>query len=243
MRTVGSGFLGQNLAAIASRHPDAVVFAAGPSSGASTETSDFDREAVRLRETLAHCTTSGERLVYISTASAGLYGRAEPVSRESGPARPESPYGQHKLRMEDIVAKADPAHLTVRLAYPVGRRQPAHQLVPALVANIRSGKVKVLSGARRDLIDAADFVRTVDSLLDARVTGVVNVGSGHPVPVSELVAELEKRLGITATIELVASPADPRICTEKLRQLVPAVADFGFGADYFRQVLDRYVLR
>ncbi|SEG80896.1 dTDP-4-dehydrorhamnose reductase [Actinacidiphila yanglinensis] len=242
MRIIGSGFLARNLAARADRHPGVVVYAAGPSGGSADDAGAFARDAERLCAALAECRTDGSRLVYVSTSSVGLYGRPGPRLVESGPVYPCSAYGRHKLAMEGVVRASGPDHLILRLAYPVGPFQPAHQVVPALTAQVRAGQVTILRGARRDLLDVAHFTAIVDALLIAGVAGeVVNVASGTAVPAERIVDHIAERLGVRPRKRIVETPPESGISVDRLRELVPETAGFGFGPGYFRDVLDRYV--
>ena len=69
---------------------------------------------------------------------------------------------------------------------------------------------------------------------------IVNVASGTAVPVTAIVDRLEHRLGVPARREWEAGGAAHLVSTDKLRLLVPEVADMGFGTDYPMTVIDSY---
>lgn len=243
MRIIGSGFLARNLAGFADRHVGVTLYAAGPSGGAATDADAFARDAERLYGVIAECRADGSRLCYLSTSSVGLYGRPGPYLTEDGPVLPCSAYGRHKLAMEAVVLASGLDHLIPRLAYPAGPHQPAHQVVPALVTQVRTGQVTVWRGARRDLVDVAHVAAILDALLTAGVSGaVVNVASGTAVPVERIVAHIAGRLGVRLSTSVVAVEDEGEIAIDRLRALVPSVADLGFGPEYYRDVLDRYLL-
>jgi hypothetical protein len=82
----------------------------------------------------------------------------------------------------------------------------------------------------------------VAELLDAGVTNqVVNVASGVSTPIELIVDHLEAGLGVSALRRFVDSSSVHSVSVEKLRRLVPAIATMGFGPDYYRYVIDRYV--
>jgi hypothetical protein len=62
------------------------------------------------------------------------------------------------------------------------------------------------------------------------------------VPVERIVGYIAERLGVELTTTVVDVDEESEISVDRLRTLVPAVAGFGFGADYYRAVLDRYLL-
>ncbi|MBQ0825048.1 NAD-dependent epimerase/dehydratase family protein [Streptomyces tagetis] len=242
MEIVGRGFLARNLTPLAAAHPSAVVFAAGVSSAHSTSETGFAREAALLYDVLDRCRARGRKLVYFSTCGGGLYGTGDGPSLESGPVFPTTPYGRHKLAMEGVLRSSGVDALVLRLAYTVGREQRGHQLVPSLLRQIRSGTVRVHRDARRDLVHVDDVVAVVDALLcrDTR-NEVVNVASGFAVPVEDIVAHLESRLGTKAERDYADVTDDHAVSNAKLLRLLPPAARPGFHADYYRSVIDRYL--
>jgi NDP-hexose 4-ketoreductase len=242
MEIVGRGFLAGSLRPLVAAHPDTVVFAAGVSSGHSTSDPEFAREAELLYRVLTRCERDGRQLVYFSTCASGMYGAGSRHSREDRPVFPNSPYGRHKLAMEGVLRASGVDSLVLRLAYTVGRTQRSHQLLPSLVAQIRSGTVRMHRGARRDVVHVRDVVTVIDALLSKGVSReVVNVASGYAVPIEEIIAHLEARLGTVAVKESVDVTDDHSVSNEKLLGLLPAEARPPFGPDYFRTVIDRFL--
>jgi NDP-hexose 4-ketoreductase len=226
---------------IGDRHPRVVAFAAGPSR-TSAVAAQCDREAALLTEVVATCRRTGDVLLYFSTAAAALYPETDTPSREDDPVVPRRPYGRHKHAMEIMIAGSGCRYLILRLSHLVGPDQPRHQLVPALTEQIRAGTVTVHTCARRDLIDIADAVTILDALLRAGITGqVVNVASGHSVPVADVVAGLEARLDCVAVRRWVDGGDTHQISIDKVSRLIPLVGEIGFGPGYYHRILDRYV--
>ncbi len=130
----------------------------------------------------------------------------------------------------------------LRLGRLVGPGQPAHQLLPTLVRQLRSGVVRIHRGATRDLIGAADATTLVDLPLGLRLPAEsVNVASGFDVPVEDIVDHLGRRLGLAARREYQDAGAGRHaVSTEKLRRLVPRAPTLGFGPGYYRRVLDEF---
>ena len=243
MEIVGRGFLAGHLAGIAEHHPDVVALAAGVSAAGDIPPEQYTRESKRLYEVLRHCEKTGRRLVFFSTASAGMYSvpDASP-GREDGPVYPATPYGRHKLSLEAVVKSSDVEYLILRLSHVVGFNQPAHQLLPALVRQLVSGSIQVHRGAQRDLIDVEDVIKIVHTLLvDGRTRDVVNVASGHAPRIEDVVTHMEHLLGTRAEKTYVEASGAQPVSIDKLCRLVPPVYGLGFGPDYYRTVLDKYV--
>ncbi|MGX1273232.1 NAD-dependent epimerase/dehydratase family protein [Streptomyces phaeoluteigriseus] len=239
MDIVGTGFLAKNLRPLAGRHADTVALAAGVSWASGTSDADFARESALVGEVAKRCAADGRRVLFFSTAATGMYGLAEGPGREDVPVTPCTPYGAHKLALEDLLRDTGADHLILRLGHLVGPDQPEHQLLPTLVRQLREGVVRVHRGAARDLIDVGDVITVVDRLLAADLRAeTVNVASGFAVPVEDVVDLLAKGLGLDARREYLDTGGRQHvISTEKLRALVPQVAEMGFGPDYHRRIL------
>lgn len=242
MEIIGRGFLARHLAGIAGDHDGVVALAAGVSCAAGTSPADFAREAALVTRVAARCRDSGERLLFFSTASTGMYG-AGGHGREDEPVAPISPYGRHKHELERVVTGSGADYLVARLAHVVGPAQPPHQLIPALMEQILRGQVVLHVGAKRDIIDVIDVVGILSRLLTAG-TGqqLVNIATGWAVPVEDLATRIEAILGTRARRAWVRRPpVNHLVSTAKLRRLVPEVAAMEFGPRYFEAVLDRYL--
>jgi NDP-hexose 4-ketoreductase len=239
MEIVGTGFLARHLQTLSGTRPDVVVLAAGVSSAISTSAADFARERALLRMVARRCRATGRQLVFFSTASSGMYATTDGAGREDVPVTPCSPYGAHKLALEEELHEAGTGFLVLRLAHVTGPGQPAHQLLPSLTRQVRAGRVMVQRGASRDLIGVRDVVAIVGMLLDADLRNqTVNVASGWDVPVEHIVDHLAHRLGQDPEREYVPGGGRNQVSVAKLRALVPAVDQLGFCGDYYLRVLD-----
>ncbi|PPK68507.1 NAD-dependent epimerase/dehydratase family protein [Actinokineospora auranticolor] len=244
MEIIGHGFIADHARRyFGDRHPDTTLIAAGVSSVLVTDVSAFEREATLVYETLRRCRAEGRTAVFLSTASPGMYGAPDSPGTESGPVFPLTPYGKHKLALESVCATSGARWLVLRLAHLVGAGQQRHQLMPSLIRQLLSGSITVHSGVARDLLDITDMVRILGFLRDDDVRGeVVNVASGRPVSIEDVVDGLEQRLGTRAERSLVEMPTKRAVVSvAKLRALVPAVDGFGFGPGYLSALLDRHV--
>ena len=250
MQIIGNGFLARNLAvAFGDRFADVVAFAAGVSSTSITEAAPFDREAEALYAALRQCSAQGGTLLYFSTASFAMYGHTDHPATEDGPLFPPSAYGRHKLALETCVRASGVPYLVLRLSHVVGPHQRPHQLLPAIVQQVGSGHVVVYRGAHRDLLDTRALVHVIDALLTAEVRDVVvNVASGRPWPVEEIVDGVARRLGVEpARAYPPVRFSRTEVSLDRLRDLVP---DFGKNSavapdddGYLGMLLDRYLER
>jgi nucleoside-diphosphate-sugar epimerase len=242
MEIIGRGLLARNLHAIAHEHAGVTAIAAGVSTARTIAEREYLREAELVADVTWRCLREGRTLVFFSTASPDMYGAKGCHGREDEDVFPRSRYGRHKLALEDGIKRSGASHLILRVSNVVGAGQAEHQLLPALARQVRSGSVVVYRGARRDLIDVTDVVTIIHELLGAG-TGdqVVNIASGAAIPVGLIVDYLEDRLGRRADRVFVDRPESWSVSLGKLRRLVSSVAAMGFGHDYYRSVIDRYV--
>lgn len=243
MEIVGDGFVAHGLATLASRYPRVTLLAAGVSSTQAAGKAEFDREAELVTEVLRRCRRQGKVVVFLSTASQAMYGTTGTPAAEHWPVVPESPYGRHKHALERCVMDSSVSWLVLRLSHLVGEGQRAHQLLPNLIHQIRSGTVRLRQGAHRDLIDIADLRCALDHLLEKEITGeVVNVASGTPHRVEHIVQGIEDRLGTSARrLVIPGPPARTVVSTEKLCSLVPQIHSRISRDRYAEDLLDRYV--
>jgi nucleoside-diphosphate-sugar epimerase len=205
------------LAAVA---PDAVVNCAGATSGppgalaAANIDGTFALVTAMLRATLA------ARLVHLgSAAEYGATLPGVPVTEQATP-RPAAMYGVTKLAGTRLVGTAAAAGLdgvVLRVFNAVGPGAPETSLPGRVATELRRAmphRTVVRLGpleAVRDYVDARDIA---DAVLAAVAAGslphpVLNVGSGHAVPVRAMVSALIAATGCPATVHEDA-PGQPR---------------------------------
>ncbi len=116
--------------------------------------------------------------------------------------------------------------LWLRLFYQYGPHESPQRLVPAIITRLlRDERVETTPGEQvRDYLHVDDVASAVCAAMDSRLTGAVNIGSGVPCRVTDLIAIIEAALGKTHLVARGAlhyNPADPMfICAsnQRLRQ-------------------------
>jgi nucleoside-diphosphate-sugar epimerase len=242
---IGRGFIAQNLRVLADKHPHVVALASGVSQVDGVSTAEYQREAELVYETIKRCQRQGKTLLFFSTASAGMYDATRGCEgREDDPVYPGNSHGRNKLLLETVIRSSGVRFLVLRLSHAFGVHQASHQLIPSLYRAVLSGKVRIHRGASRDIIHVSDAMTIVDHLLTAGITQqVVNVASGATIPSQAIIDHLVFRLGRTIQERTVVD-GDASVCLvslEKLQKLVPAVSELGFGDNYYKTALDRYI--
>lgn len=148
------------------------------------------------------------------------------------PLAPRSLYGTAKLAVGQIWAAYAAAHdLSTawgRIFFLYGPGEAAGRLVPSVArALLRGDPAACTHGAQvRDFLHVADAAEAFVALLDGDVTGAVNIGSGVPVTLADVVGQLGTWVGRPDLVRLGALPAaadDPPLLVADVRRLAQEV--------------------
>src|SRR5437899_7231295 len=160
-----------------------------------------------FRRLLNFARPSNTRIVYASSAS--TYGPATAASVESNGAAPANVYAFSKTSMDNVAmldAKENPAWIIIGLRYfnVYGPRE-AHNSVPAsmvyhLAQQMKAGqrpRIFKQGDQKREFVYVKDIVEGSILALEAKESGIYNLGSGQARSFNELVDVLNKCLGTT----------------------------------------------
>ena len=120
---------------------------------------------------------------------------------ESSPVRPQSLYAAAKLSTrlvgEQLAKLKSIEFAWARLFYLYGPFEDSRRLVPSVIHGLLRGEtVDATRGTQvRDFLHVEDAGTALASLALSELTGVVNVGSGQPVTVRQVVTTIETLLG------------------------------------------------
>jgi ADP-L-glycero-D-manno-heptose 6-epimerase len=169
-----------------------------------------------FRRILNFARSAKTRIIYAS--SAATYGPATEASMESSAAAPANVYAFSKVIMDNIARRAaaeSPDWIIVGLRYfnVYGPRE-AHKGVPASMAYHLSRQMKAGKRPRifkhgeqkRDFVYVKDVVEGTIRGLDAKVSGIYNLGSGQARSFNELIDVLNKCLGTNFQPEYFDNP-------------------------------------
>ena len=160
----------------------------------------------------------GERRVVIASSSS-VYGEvAHGAVTEDAPLRPLSPYGVSKVAAEMLVhtyVALGVDAVVLRYFSVYGRHQRPDMAVARIVDAAATGTPFSLRGDGsqcRDLTHVDDVVAATIAALDARIASgtVINVGSGRPVELRTVIAEVSRQTGVAVPVTNVPETAgDP----------------------------------
>jgi UDP-glucose 4-epimerase len=180
----------------------------------------------------------------ILASSAAVYGRpvALPVG-EDHPLAPMSPYGLHKKAAEDYLslfaAREDFSATSLRFFNVFGPGQspksPYSGVMSIFVDRLRTGKEIVLHGSgkqTRDFIHVGDVAQAVVCAVGAALKPghrALNIGTGKKVSIVQLLAELEKAMGVKA-VRVARLPARAGDIPHSVASVARARRVLGFRA-------------
>lgn len=182
---------------IAALDLDAVVHAAAQVSVVSSMSDparDMQVNVIGTANVLTGARQAGaSRIVFLSSGGA-IYGECDGADERTPPA-PASYYGVHKLAAEGYVALGELSYAIARIAniYGPGQRSDLEGGVVAIFAErLSQGEPLIIYGdgrQRRDFVHVSDVTRAALAMLDSRLEGVWNIGTGRSVSVNDLVRE------------------------------------------------------
>jgi nucleoside-diphosphate-sugar epimerase len=220
---IGGGLLASAFADAFRDDEDTIIFASGVSNSSERDPACFAREESLLSNALGR---GVRRLVYFSSCGVS--------SAES------TPYMRHKLRMENLVRER-PGGVVFRLPQVVGRTRNANTLTNYLYSCITQERhFQVWAHATRNVIDVEDVGRLATHILGRSTpNGPVDLVSGRPVTMLEIVRTFEAVLRRHASYEVVESGSALKVDETASRQAA-LEAGLGFDETYLHRVLTKY---
>jgi len=155
-------------------------------------------------------------IVYAS--SAATYGVASSIMRENQSPAPANAYAFSKVQLDNlarIYARQQPSWKIVGLRYfnvygpREAHKKAAASMIYQLYLQMKAGKrPRVFRGGeqKRDFVYVKDVVRLTIDALSAPHSGVYNCGSGQAFSFNEVIAELNRNLGINLEPEYFENP-------------------------------------
>ncbi len=144
------------------------------------------------------------------------------------PLAPATLYGicKHSLQLT-VSAFARQTGLSIawgRIFFLFGPHEHAHRLVPYVIRSLLQGEVASCSYGDqiRDFLYVEDVADAFAALLDSEVSGPINIASGWPVPLRELIYKIAAKLKREDLIQLdavSASPGEPPLLVADVRRL------------------------
>lgn len=144
------------------------------------------------------------------------------------PLRPATLYGQAKhalhLLIEGFASQTGLSAAWGRIFFLYGPRAHPARMPGCVIAALRAGEVAACSAGTqiRDFLHAADVGDALAALVDSPVEGAVNIASGTPVRLAEMVQVVAQLLGRPDLVRLGAVPTpegEPPLLVADVRRL------------------------
>lgn len=222
MIIIGQGMIANAFKNCKVKDDNLLIFGSGVSNSLELSESEFKREKNLLLDVLK--TYPQKKIVYFSSCAVGLI---------------DTPYYLHKQAMENIVIEKAELYLICRLPQVVGITQNS-TLVNHIATCIRTKKtIKVISNAKRNLIDIDDAVR-ITILLSSCSNLIINITNGIMVPINDLIQLLSSILKIKP---IIAYGTDENGITDydgmDLKKFI-GLNDRIYSDNYLQDVLTKY---
>ncbi|QDS87752.1 dTDP-glucose 4,6-dehydratase 2 [Rosistilla ulvae] len=144
--------------------------------------------------------SGGQRLV--SAGTCAEYDWQYGLCRESiTPLVPRSLYGKSKLALSQLLEtwseQIGLSAATARIFFMYGPGSPAARFPGPVISALLAGQVPECSHGRqvRDYLYVSDAASALVAVLDSKVCGPINIGSGKPITLRELVSEISSQFG------------------------------------------------
>ena len=127
------------------------------------------------------------------------------------PLRPDTLYGVCKHSAHVIMEKFAEGRLSAawgRVFHLYGPHEQSNRLVPSVIGSLLDGEPALCTPGTqvRDFLHVIDVAGAFVSLLDSPVRGPVNIASGSPISVAELVSTIGRQMGAESLVRLGARP-------------------------------------
>jgi nucleoside-diphosphate-sugar epimerase len=168
----------------------------------------------------------GSRAVFAGTCRE--YDWSHGTCREDTPLAPRSIYSACKNALREILETyGDDRAVAVvwaRIFWIYGPHEPPSRLLPTVIRALLEGAPAPCPAGsrRRDYLSVGDAGAALADLVEAEVTGPVNVGSGTPTSLKELfriVGDLTGRPDLIRMAELPSRAEDPPLVAADVRRL------------------------
>ncbi len=157
----------------------------------------------------------GRRALIAGTCAEYEWGGQEDLREDHTPLRPASLYGVCKDALRRIAeayaAQSELELAWARLFFMYGPDEAPGRLVPAVIRPLLRGHPAqtTAGGQVRDFMHVEDVARALVAIAQSPVTGAVNVASGRPVALAEVIDLIGELTGAGELVERGARPTPP----------------------------------
>lgn len=142
----------------------------------------------------------GERIVFAGTCFEYdlNYGY---LNEDITPSKPNTLYGICKYSFENIAwnycIKNQLSFACGRIFYLYGEKENPQRIIPYVINNLLHNKIVSCSHGNqiRDFLNVYDVASAFTEIIDSDLEGIVNIGSGKPIKLKEIILTIGKSIG------------------------------------------------
>lgn len=170
-------------------NPDLIIHCAASYSDPNLWHRDADTNILGTINVVCAAQYHGARLFYFNTA-----------------LPPINSYAISKIAGGQYIEQSGVDQLTFRLSNIYGPRNLSGP-IPTFFRKLRAGEQCVVTDTRRDMVYIADLVRAVDAAIRyPRVSGTIDVCSGHTISIREMYDVVARKFSTTAWPKEISAP-------------------------------------
>ncbi len=210
------------------KNDSVLIFASGVSNSNEIDLNNFKREEHLLRESIKKY--SDFLFIYFSSCSV-----------EDSKLR-ETPYYQHKLKMENLVKKESNKYLIFRIPQVIGRDGNQNLIINFLIDKIqKKEEFSLWKKASRNLIDVEDIYKIAHYIIKNSLykDRVVNIANTINIKVINLVKIIEKVLNKKANYKLIDRGVDYNIDISEIKEIINKL-NIDFKNNYIERLIKKY---
>lgn len=192
----------------------------------STENFRWVQASLDLFEAFA--SVGGQRIVAAGSCAEYEWGSDQPCSETKTPLNPATVYGacKHALRIM-LEAYATQANLSAawgRIFFLYGPHEYPSRLVASVIRSLLRNEPARCSHSQqvRDFLYVADVAEAFVALLESEVTGAINIASGQPIALQDVIYKIADKLGRRDLVQLGAIEStsnDPQLLVADTNRL------------------------
>ena len=205
-----------------------LIFAGSVNNSLTADDGEIQEEEATIRQALSQ--SDEATIVYFSTCSI----LDEEIIN--------TPYVQHKVRMEKLIQNSERKYLIFRLPQILGLSNAKYSLIDFLVDSIHDNKpFNLWQCAEKNMIDIDDVHAIVQEILTTKLyfNKVINVANTNKVSVLEIVHIIENFLGKKADYRMIDKGSRIDI---NISEIQPVIGNLkiDFNEDYINNSLKKY---
>lgn len=179
------------------------------------ETIHYEWVKVGIDIIVAFTKFGGKRILGIGTCAEYDWGHSF-MSEDSTPLHSDSAYGasKHALHIvsDQFCQQQNLSYAWARIFFVYGPKENKNRLLPYTINSILKGKEVLITNIEklRDYLHVEDVAQAIVSILDSDIQGSINICSGKPIRIKEIVNYIGKKLNGEHLIKDKSMPSSQR---------------------------------